>query len=77
MTCEEFRELLCDHLCNELLTEVRERFEYHRSGCEHCGNFFESYSYTVKVTRQLPRCGPLPPSLEAKLRECLKNELGE
>lgn len=75
MTCEEFRELMSDHLGNEMITEIRERFEGHRTGCESCGFFLESYTYTVKITRKLPRCGPLPTDVEARLRERLKDFL--
>ena len=51
MTCEEFRELLGDHHAGELVVEVKESFETHRSGCEHCGNYLESYTHTIRVTR--------------------------
>jgi hypothetical protein len=75
MTCTEFRALLADHLVNELLVEVREKFETHRTGCTNCGFFLESYSYTVKVTRLLPRTGPLPPGLEERLRAAVAKAL--
>ncbi len=75
MTCTEFRGLLADHLGNELLVEVREKFETHKTGCTNCGFFLESYSYTVKVTRLLPRTGPLPPGLEERLRAAVAKAL--
>lgn len=68
MTCAEFRALLADHLGDELVVDVREQFETHRTGCTNCGFFLESYTYTVKVTRLLPRTGPLPAGLEERLR---------
>jgi len=76
MTCDEFRELLCDHAGGELLVEVLEVFELHRSGCQDCGFYLESYTHTVKVTRLLPRCGPLPDGVEARLRAALGDRLG-
>ncbi|HEX4611729.1 MAG TPA: hypothetical protein VH092_26265 [Urbifossiella sp.] len=68
MTCTEFRALLADHLGNELVVEIREKFETHRVGCEHCEFFLESYTHTVRITRLLPKAHPLPPGLEARLR---------
>ena len=77
MTCEEFRKLMGDHLGDELVTEIREKFETHRTGCESCGVFLDTYTYTVKITRKLPRCSPLPAAVEARLRERCKEFLGE
>jgi hypothetical protein len=76
MSCTEFRDLLGDHLGGELVIEVRESFDTHRSECEHCGNYLESYTHTVKITRKLSKPGPLPPGLETRLREVLKDHLG-
>ncbi len=74
LTCEEFRELLADHLDGELV-DKKESFEVHRTTCENCGYYLESYTYTVKVVKKLPKCGPLPAPLEAKLRDTLKDHL--
>ncbi|MDB5307414.1 MAG: hypothetical protein JWO38_1616 [Gemmataceae bacterium] len=75
MTCDEFRQLLGDHLGGELVVEVRESFETHRVECENCEFYLESYTHTVKITRKLPKCGPLPSAVEARLREVLKDHL--
>ncbi len=75
MTCERFRELMCDHLGDELVTEIRTEFESHRTWCPSCDCFLESYTYTVKITKKLPQCGPLPTDVEARLRERLKDIL--
>jgi hypothetical protein len=75
LTCDQFRELLGDHLGGELVVEVQEKFEVHRSGCEHCGNYLETYTHTVKVTRKLPKC-ELPKDVEARLRARLRDHLG-
>lgn len=77
MTCAEFRALLADHLGGELVVEVKEQFETHRGGCTHCGYFLESYSYTVKVTRLLPRTGPLPTGLEERLRAAVARAMAQ
>lgn len=76
LTCAEFRELMGDHAGGELLVEVRDVFEVHRTGCPDCGFYLESYTHTVKVTRLLPRCGPLPPAVEARLRAAIGMQLG-
>ena len=77
MTCAEFRSLLADHLGGELVVDVREKFDTHRTGCQHCGFFLESYTYTVKVTRLLPKSGPLPPGLEERLRAAVTKAMAE
>jgi hypothetical protein len=77
VTCAEFRALLADHLGDELVVAVREQFDTHRTGCTHCGYFLESYTYTVKVTRLLPKAGPLPPGLEERLRAAVARAVGQ
>ena len=77
MTCDEFRQLMADHLGDELVVEVKQQFEFHRSSCETCGFDLESYTYTVKLSRKLPRCGPLPREVEQRLWERVKEHLGE
>jgi hypothetical protein len=70
------RELIADHLDGELVVEKQESFQLHLKGCENCGFYLESYTHTVKVVKRLPRCGPLPATVEAKLRAALKDHLG-
>ena len=77
LTCDELRELIADHLGGELATEKTESFQFHVKGCKDCGYYVESYTHTVKVVRKLPRCGPLPANVEAKLREALKEHLAK
>lgn len=75
MTCQEFRQLLGDHVCGELVVEAQASFEQHRTGCVNCGHYLESYTHTIKISRRLPKCGPLPKHVEDKLREALKDYL--
>lgn len=75
MTCTEFRALLTDHHGNELVAEVRTKFETHRAGCAHCGVFLESFTITVKLTRRLPRT--MPPGLEERLRAAVAKKMAE
>lgn len=75
MTCTEFRALLTDHHGNELVAEVRARFEFHKTDCTHCGFFLESFTVTVKLSRRLPRT--LPPGLEERLRAGVAKAMAE
>ena len=75
MTCKEFRALLTDHHGNELLAEVRALFDGHRTECTHCGYFLESFTFTVTVTRRLPRA--MPPGVEERLRARVEQALAE
>ncbi len=75
LTCDQFRQLLGDHLGDELEVEVRQSFEAHKAGCRDCVFYLESYTYTVRITRKLPKAGPLPAGLEAKLRAALSDHL--
>jgi len=75
MTCTEFRALLTDHHGNELLAEVRAKFDFHKTDCPHCGYFLESFSFTVRVTRLLPRA--MPPGLEERLRANVTKALAD
>lgn len=76
MTCDEFRDHLTDHHHDELEVEIREKFEVHRTTCPDCDAYHESYTHTVTLTGRLPKGGPLPAAVEARLREVLKDYLG-
>ncbi len=77
MTCAELMDALVDYLGEELVVERRETFEVHVRGCAKCESYVATYTHTVKVTRALPKCGSLPPAVEARLRKALEPELGE
>jgi anti-sigma factor RsiW len=72
ITCDDLIALLYDFIEGEMVAEVRETFEVHITGCSHCGLYVESYRHTVRLTRALPRCGPLPMSFAAKLQTLLE-----
>lgn len=74
MNCDELRKLLADYQAGELVVEVRQTFEVHCKGCGTCDVLVQSYTFTAKVARALPRCG-LPPAFEARLRALLEPEL--
>ena len=75
MTCEEFLNLLHDYVGGELVVESHQTAEVHITGCERCGILVQSYTYTVRIARALPKCGSLPPAVEARLRAAIEPEL--
>jgi anti-sigma factor RsiW len=75
MTCEELLEALLDYVGGELVVERRTTIETHISGCKNCSVLVESYTHTVRLTRALPKCGSLPPGVEARLRAVIEPEL--
>ena len=77
MTCTELMSALADYVSEELVVEVRETYRLHIAGCPKCGPYVATFTHTIKVSRALPKCGPLPPAFEARLRKALEGELGE
>ncbi len=75
MTCEELLDLLHDYVGGELIIEHRQSIEIHVADCERCGIIVHSYTHTVRVVRALPKCGPLPMAVEARLRAVIEPEL--
>lgn len=77
MTCAELMDVLSDYVSEELIVEVRETYRVHIDGCAKCGPYVATFTHTIKVSRALPKCGPLPPAFEARLRKALEGELSE
>jgi len=77
MTCDELLALLVDFLGGELVAEHRETVEVHIRGCANCAVYVASYTHTVRIARALPKCVPLPPAFEARLRKLVEPELGK
>ncbi|MCS6864996.1 MAG: zf-HC2 domain-containing protein [Gemmataceae bacterium] len=75
MNCSELMSLLVDFLGGELVQERRETVELHIRACPRCEVYVASYTQTVKVARALPKCGRLPATFEARLRQLLEPEL--
>jgi len=75
MTCEELLGLLLDYVGDELVVEHRTTVETHIAGCKNCTVLVETYTHTVRLTRALPKCGTLPPAVEARLRAAIEPEL--
>ncbi len=71
MTCRELASLLIDYVSGELTPEHRERLDHHLSLCPPCVTYLQTYTLTIKLSRQLP-CEPLPPQLVEKLKTMLR-----
>ena len=72
LTCAEMIEWLYEFFEGELVEERLESFQIHIAGCSQCGNYVQTYQHTVRMTRSLPRCGPLPTAFAAKLQAMLE-----
>jgi anti-sigma factor RsiW len=74
VVCREIVALLIDFVDGELPAERREEFERHMCGCLPCFVYLETYQATIRLTRALPKCDPLPPEFEQRLRAMLAAE---
>lgn len=74
MTCEELAEILGDYFDDVLTVEIRATFDTHVTECPSCGTSVEIYNLTVRVTRALPKCDPLPEQFERRLRAALSTK---
>lgn len=71
MVCKEVVELLVEYVGEEMATDQRDTFERHLCGCLQCFAYLETYRATIRLTRALPKCEPLPAEFEARLRQML------
>jgi hypothetical protein len=72
LTCFEVVELVTDYLERRLPLRDVERFEEHLAFCDGCGNYLEQMRLTIAATERLRR-DDLPPALQARLLEALRN----
>jgi anti-sigma factor RsiW len=75
MTCRELHDLLADYLSGDLVVEQHRTVEVHLGTCKSCVTLVETCRYTIKLARALPKCDRLPPDVEQRLREGLKQRL--
>jgi anti-sigma factor RsiW len=68
MTCDELADQLADYVAGRLMVEALEVFRGHLTRCPDCMLVVEQYEVMIRITRALPKCEPLPPALEARLR---------
>ena len=74
LVCRDVIELLIDFVDGELPPERRQEFERHMCGCQPCFVYLETYQATIRLTRALPKCEPLPTEFERRLRAMLAAE---
>lgn len=77
MTCRELEELLHDYTAGELQVEEHRTCEVHLSECKTCFTLVQTYRYTIKLAKALPKCQKLPSDVEERLRQKLARELGQ
>lgn len=75
MTCQELLDRLVDYYGGELEIEEHRTIEIHLSGCQTCVRATQSYHYTMRLARALPRCDRLPADVETRLRTALASHL--
>jgi hypothetical protein len=75
VTCDELWHVIYDFVSGEMVVELHRTVEMHIAGCERCGILVHSYTHTVRVARALPKCGPLPAAVEARLRQAVEPHL--
>lgn len=75
MTCQELCDILHDFISGELVVEKHRTVEVHLSKCRNCVTLVETYKYTIKLARALPKCQRLPQNVEERLRKVLEPHL--
>ncbi len=75
MNCQQLLQVLLDYVSRELVVEQCETVEIHIRSCERCSILVTSYKHTVRIAKALPKCGQLPPTLEARLRQAMAAHL--
>ncbi len=71
LTCRELVDLILDYIDEALEADRKDLFDVHLTGCKNCVVYVETYRLTVKVSRALPKCGPVPPTLEQRFKAAL------
>ena len=72
ITCEELADLIYAFVEGELADDHHGSFRVHIDGCPNCYLYVESYRHTVRMTKALPRGGPLPEAFAGRLAALLK-----
>ena len=68
LVCQEFVELVTDHLEGALPAAERARFESHLAACDGCAAYFESFRATVSALGTTPHPPPDPHTRETLIR---------
>jgi anti-sigma factor RsiW len=75
VNCQDLRDKLLEYVDGELVGEEKTRAVTHLGECDDCTVYLETYTHTVTVVKRLPKCGPLPAGVAARLRDRLKEHL--
>ncbi len=75
MNCQEILDVLHDYTSGELVVERHRTVEIHLSECQTCVRLVNSYRFTIRLARALPKSEPLPPEVEQRLRKVLEPHL--
>jgi len=72
--CDRFCDLLSCYLDNELSSDKCRKLEEHMRECDSCRGFFESFEFTVELSRKIVRCEEyeMPDEVGERLREILR-----
>ena len=71
MNCRRVVDLLLDYVAEELPEGQKAIVDEHFRNCPPCQVYLDSYRITIRLTHQLPREAPLPPEMEARLKDVL------
>jgi predicted anti-sigma-YlaC factor YlaD len=72
MTCRRVVDLLVEYVGEDMPENQRAILDEHFRYCPPCQAYLHSYRLTIKLSGQLPKEAPLPPEMETKLKEVLK-----
>ena len=75
--CREIIDLLIDFVDGDMPPDRRAEFERHLCGCLPCFVYLETYQATIRLSRALPKCEPLPPEFERRLWAMVEAEMGK
>lgn len=75
MVCKELTDVLCDYIEGTLDPEIHEELEEHFKDCPPCTAFLNTYKKTTHLCKQSIGQIEVPPALEEKLMDFVRNKL--
>ena len=77
MSCQKVIELLMEYVSHEMSDGHRAMLDEHFRYCPPCQAYLHSYQATIRMSGQLPKDAPLPPEMEARLKDVLRRIQGQ
>jgi len=74
ISCREMVDLLVDYLDGKLSRETTKELQEHLSGCSPCISFINTYRKTITLSQKL-KCESIPPELQRRLRDFLREKV--